>query len=96
MDDATGGAGNLEVAKQLSQDMEDILENGGFRLKETVVTRGPLGETGELRKVLVLRWDTEKDKICMDVKLNYREKVKGAFTKEDAPLTDPEVRCWIV
>ncbi len=96
MDDATGGAGNLEVAKQLSQDMEDILENGGFQLKETVMARDLLGETGELRKVLGLKWDTEKDEICMDVKLNYREKVKGAYTKEDAPLTDLEVRCGIV
>ncbi len=74
VDDATGGAGNLEVAKQLSQDMEDILENGGFRLKETVMARDPLGENGELRKVLGLRWDTEKDKICMNVKLNTEKR----------------------
>jgi hypothetical protein len=45
------------------------------------------GGTGELRKVLGLRWDTEKDEICMDIKLNYGEKVKGAYI---APLTDPE------
>jgi hypothetical protein len=48
------------------------------------------GDTGELRKVLGLRWDTERDEICFDIKLNYGEKVKGAYTKEDAPLTDPE------
>jgi hypothetical protein len=28
--------------------------------------------------------------ICVDVKLNYGEKVKGANLEEDAPLTDPE------
>ncbi len=51
--------------------MEDILENGGFQFKEAVMTGDPLGEEGELRKVFGLRWDTEKDEICVDVKLNY-------------------------
>jgi hypothetical protein len=50
----------------------------------------PLEEGGELRKVLGLRWDTQEDKICVDIKLNYGEKVKGAYLEEDAPLTDPE------
>jgi hypothetical protein len=61
--DATGGAENLEVARRVSQDMEDILEKGGFPFKETVMAGDPLGETGELRKVLGLRWDMEKNKI---------------------------------
>jgi hypothetical protein len=78
------------VAKQVSQDMEDILENGGFRFKETVMTGDPLKEGGELRKVLGLRWDTREDEICVDVKLNYGEKVKGAYIEEDALLTNPE------
>jgi hypothetical protein len=43
-----------------------------------------------LRKVLGLRWDMQRDEICMDIKLNYGEKVKGAYLEEDAPLTDPE------
>jgi hypothetical protein len=50
----------------------------------------PLGKDGELRKVLGLRWDTQRDKICVDIKLNYGEKVKGAYLEEDAPLTDPQ------
>ncbi len=76
VDDATEGAGLVEAAKLVSQDMEDILENGGFRFKETVMSGDPLGEDGELRKVLGLRWDTQKDEICVDIKLNYGEKVK--------------------
>jgi hypothetical protein len=63
MDDATGGANSVAAAKQVSQDMEDILEHGGFRFKETVMSGDPLGEVGELRKVLGLRWDTERDEI---------------------------------
>jgi hypothetical protein len=72
VDDATGGASSMEEAKKVSQDMEDILENGGFRLKETVMAGDPpLEEGGELRKVLGLRWDTQEDRICVDIKLNY-------------------------
>jgi hypothetical protein len=66
--------------------MEDILENGGFRFKETVMSGDPLGEDRELRKVLGLRWDTEQDEICVDIKLNYSEKIKGAYLEEDAPV----------
>jgi hypothetical protein len=50
----------------------------------------PLEEGGELRKVLGLGWDTQEDKICVNIKLNYGEKVKGAYLEEDAPLADPE------
>ncbi len=50
----------------------------------------PLGEGEELRKVLGLRWDTERDEISVDVKLNYSEKVKGAYLEKDATLSDPE------
>jgi hypothetical protein len=32
----------------------------------------------------------QEDKICVDIKLNYGEKVKGAYLEEDAPLADPE------
>ncbi len=42
VDDASGGASSTEAAKQVSQDMEDILENGGFRIKETVMSGDPL------------------------------------------------------
>jgi hypothetical protein len=41
----------------------------------------PLEKGGELRKVLGLRWDTQEDKICVDIKLNYGEKVKGLTWK---------------
>ncbi len=50
---------------------------------------GPPGKGWRIR-VLGLRWDTEEGEICVDVKLNYGEKVKGAYTEEDASLTDPK------
>jgi hypothetical protein len=55
------------------------------------MTGDPLDDTGELRKVLELMWDTEKDEICVDVKLNYREKKKGANMEANAYLAEPEV-----
>jgi hypothetical protein len=58
VDDATGGACSMEEAKKVSQDTEDILENGGFQFKETVMAGDPLEDGGELRKVLGLRRDT--------------------------------------
>jgi hypothetical protein len=45
----------------------------------------PLGEDGELRKVLGLRWDTERDEICVDIKLNYGEKIKEASLEKMHP-----------
>jgi hypothetical protein len=44
-----------------------------------------------LRNVLGLRWDTEKDDICVDFKLNYGEKENGAYMEENACLMEPEV-----
>jgi hypothetical protein len=46
VDNATGGAEDAVAAKQVSQDMENILENGGFRFKETVDWRPSGGRWG--------------------------------------------------
>jgi hypothetical protein len=91
MDDATWGTCNKENAMQVSAYMEIIIENGGFHFKETVMSGDLLDETGELRKVLGLRWDMERDEICIDIKLNYGEEIKGVYEVEDASLTDLEV-----
>ncbi len=67
VDDATGAAHDQEHALWISLDMESITENEGFEFKGTVMTRDQLDETGELCKVLGLRWDTENDDICIDI-----------------------------
>jgi hypothetical protein len=46
VDDATGGGSSMEEARKVSQDMEDILENGGFRFKETVMAGDPSRKGG--------------------------------------------------
>ncbi len=40
---------------------------------------------------MALRLDTEKDEICVDIKLNYGEKIKGTYVEQDASLADLEV-----
>jgi hypothetical protein len=62
VDDATGGTHDKENVRCISQDREreSIIENGGFHFKETFMTGDPLDETGELRKILGLRWDSAK------------------------------------
>jgi hypothetical protein len=47
-----------ENAHHILQDIESIIENGGFHFKVTVISGDFLDRTGELRKVLGLRWDT--------------------------------------
>jgi hypothetical protein len=54
------------------------------------MTGDPLDETVELRKVLGLSWDTEKDEICINVKINYGEKKKRAYEEDSADLSRPE------
>jgi hypothetical protein len=61
VDDTTGGASDKENVMHVSTDMENIIGNGGFQFKETVMSGDLLDEKRELRKVLGLRLNTEKD-----------------------------------
>jgi hypothetical protein len=53
-----------ENALTIFWDMEGITENGGFRFRRLH------------RKVLSFRWDTEKDEISVEVKIDYSKKKK--------------------
>jgi hypothetical protein len=79
VNDATGGAHDKENAMRVSADMKRIIGHGKFKFKETIVSGDPLYETGELRKVLGSGGTQRKDKICVDIKLNYGEKIKDAY-----------------
>ncbi len=85
MDAATRGFQDKETAMRISQDMEDSMENGGKCFRNCYDWR-PIYETGELRQVLGLRWDTEMDKISVDVKINYCEKdLEGLYRRQRRP-----------
>jgi hypothetical protein len=70
--------------------MEGIIESGGFQFKETGMTGNSLDEIGEFWRVMGLSWETQKNKISMDVKNNYGEKKKGAYLEDSADLSCPE------
>jgi hypothetical protein len=92
MDNATWKAHIKTVATKMSLDMEDIIENGEVRFKETIMKGEPLGESEDFQKVLRLRWDTEKDEISMDV--NYKEKKKDAEDSAYFNCPDSTVYLW--
>jgi hypothetical protein len=66
--------------------MEDIIEKERFCFKGIVMSGNPLKKSGEVRKLLGLRWDTEKDEMSVVVKLKYEEKIKEAYAEEDPDL----------
>jgi hypothetical protein len=46
-----------------------------------------MSEGAKERKVSGLRWNTEKAKVSIDVKVCYCKKKKGAYTEDDVDLS---------
>ncbi len=88
MDDATAGADSKERLMALSQEMETVAKRGGFEFKETLMSGDKEDENGEPRKVLGLIWETEADRLKVDVKLNLRAKRAGLHLKENIELSE--------
>ncbi len=80
MDDAVAGVSSLDRLRELSAELE------------VVAARGPLmsgdaaADPSEPRKVLSLVWETQEDKLQVDVKLNTGGKVGGDRVQEDIDL----------
>jgi hypothetical protein len=66
------------------------VEQGGFKFKETHLTGSQL-EDDMPRKVLGLFWDTEKDNILLDIKINFSGKRKGAKLAPDVDLEEEDI-----
>ena len=81
-DDSLTGAQTHEDAKVLSKQMDDIVAQGGFKYKNVIMT-GDKTEEGEERKVLGTCWDTERDLLFIDCKINFSKKRKGLRTGPD-------------
>jgi len=91
VDDATAGADSKERLMELSQEMETVAKRGGFEFKETLMSGDKEDENGEPRKVLGLIWETEADRLKVDVKLNLGAKRAGLHLKENIELSgEPE------
>jgi hypothetical protein len=83
VDDAVSGSDTQEGMIELSGDLETLAGRGGFRFKGTLMTGDAAAEP---RKVLGLIWETQEDKLLVDVKLNKGGKVGGARIQEDIDL----------
>jgi hypothetical protein len=90
VDDATAGADSKEDLMAISRGMEAIVARGGFKFKETVMSGDQVEDPDQLRKVLGLRWDTEKDRLLIEVRVNYSGKRKGANIEPDEDLEEIE------
>ena len=80
-DDTLCGSDDRSLAQALSDKMDGIVAQGGFKYKNLIMSGDP-GD-GEERKVLGTGWDTEKDLLYVDCKINFCEKKKGLKTGPD-------------
>jgi hypothetical protein len=86
VDDAVAGSDTRSGLKGLSADLETLAARGGFQFKETLMSGDAAADPSEPRKVLGLIWETQKDKLQVDVKLNTGGKIGGARVQEDIDL----------
>jgi hypothetical protein len=88
VDDAVAVAGSdtQEGMVELSGDLETLAGRGGFQFKGTLMTGDAAADPSEPRKVLGLIWETQEDKLQVDVKLNTGGKVGGARVQDDIDL----------
>jgi hypothetical protein len=88
VDDATAGADSMERLEAHSGEMEAVAKRGGFKFKETLMSGDKEDENGEPRKVLGLIWETEADRLKVDVKLNLGAKKAGLHLMENIELSE--------
>jgi hypothetical protein len=68
--------------------MEAVAKRGSFEFKETLMSGDKEDENGEPRKVLGLIWETEADRLKVDVKLNLVAKKAGLHLMENIELKE--------
>jgi hypothetical protein len=86
VDDAVAGSNTRNGLTGLSAALETLAGRGGFQFKETLMSGDVAADPSEPRKVLGLIWETQEDKLQVDVKLNTGGKVGGARVQEDIDL----------
>jgi hypothetical protein len=78
VDNTTTRANTQEDLIRISRGLEEIVANGGFTFKETLITGDKMEKSGEPRKVFGSFWNTEQDQLQVDVKVNFSSKKRGA------------------
>ena len=80
MDDICTSMGTVDEAKQLTSDIDIVLNKGGFNIKEWLSNKSlnsekpnkesiTLGHKDKKEKVLGVKWDFEEDSLIVNVKL---------------------------
>ncbi len=88
VDDARAGADSMERLQTLSEEMEAVAKQGGFEVKDTLMSGDKENADGELHKVLGLIWETEAGRLRVDVKLNLGAKKAGLHLMENVMLDE--------
>ncbi len=74
--------------RELSLEMEAVARQGGFEFKETLMSGDKEKDDGEPHKVLGLIWETEEDRLKVDVKLNLGAKRAGLHLMDNVELEE--------
>jgi hypothetical protein len=90
VDICMAGDDSYKKLKQISRDLDVLVEQGGFKFKDTHMTGDQL-EDGIPQKVLGLFWDTEFDALMLDIKINFSGKRKGAKLAPDVDLEEEDI-----
>ena len=82
------GADSMEHLRTLSGELEAVAKRGGFEFKDTLMFGDEEDENGEPHKVLGLIWETEANRLRVDVKLNLGAKKAGLHLMENIELDE--------
>ncbi len=72
-----------------------MARQGGFEFKETLMSGDKEKGDGEPHKVLGLMWETEKDRLRVDVKLNLGARKAGLHLQENVELEEEPERALL-
>jgi hypothetical protein len=86
VDDVVAGLDTGKGMVELSGALETQAGRGGFQFKGTLMSGDAAADPSEPRKVLGLIWETQEDKLQVDVKLNTGGKVGGGRIQKDINL----------
>ena len=99
MDDIIDSVNNRTKAKQITDDIEKLLNKGGFKLKESTYSEDrssrhepkiPMEPSTATEKVLGVIWDPTTDNFHYKVKLSLSPKKKTTRTHKDATSANVE------
>lgn len=81
-------SGSVDDAKHLTNECENMLDKGGFKIKHWIFSGDTRPEDEDLR-VLGVGWHPEADKIAFKIALNFSPKRQGVHTEPN--LTQEQV-----